>query len=121
MIPKFFKEVAVMNMTMMRTLVASFVVVLIGCGYNPIVESRCDTTHQYLVIKSNEGFRLHLTVGRLVNPNGCTNTLGARARAIKIDTSVKSIEEAHNLIESEVRRYQQVSTSRLPQPQANHP
>ena len=112
-------------MNMMRTLfVVSLVVISVGCGLgSPIVESRCDSQFEYYVTRQGdaprETLRLHLKLGSLVSPNGCTNSLGRRSNTVVIETSAKSLDEIRKIIESEVLRYKQARTSELPKLPAN--
>ncbi len=91
---------------------------LVGCGTPvpslPIVESRCSSQYEYVVRKASDNLRLNLEVGRLSNQNGCVNRLGVRHDSVVFRTSVKSLDEAHMIIESEVERYKQAQSPKLP-------
>ena len=104
----------IVNMIMHIIVVAFVGCVLIGCDSTPVVESRCDDHAEYSVVKSNEGFRLHLMIGLLVTPHGCTNGLSRRRHATSMKTSVKSLDEAHKVVESEIERYKQAHPPEQP-------
>lgn len=111
-----------MNM-IMRAIVASFALVLVGCVYTPTVESWCDRNYEYRVTQNGDkGFRLYLTVGQLISPNGCTNGLSRRLRANQLETYVKSLDEAHKIIKREIEGVPHLPLpSGHPMPKANHP
>jgi hypothetical protein len=105
-----------MNM-IMRALIASLALVVVGCDVAQVsvVETRCDASSQYFIVKEGDGdYRLQLTVGPLINPHGCTNGLTGRHHASTVKISSKSLDEVHRIIQSEVRR-RQVRISELPQ------
>jgi hypothetical protein len=108
----------------MMTMVRMFVVLVVafvaaGCGSGTtLVESRCDSQLEYRIYIRDSDVQqglsllgLHLEIGPLAYKDACSNSLGSRLNSAHFDTSVLSLDEAHQIIEDEVARYQQAHSS----------